>query len=294
MQRFTEKAQETLQRAQQIMFTMQHTQLDIEHLFLALLRQRDDLPVQIIRLLGGNVGSIAQQLETALNSMGSYAGSLGRATGYITLRCNRVLQGASEQADILQSEFISVEHLFLAIAAEREGASGTILREAGIDQEKIYKVLRELAGGRGARPAPDRAAIVTRTIVNPASLPQPKGFNHGVATTGGRTLFLAGQTALDSEGKIVAPGDIVAQYRQVLGNLRAVVEEAGGTMQDIVKTTIFVSDRDGYKAHLKELGQVHIEFFGKYYPATALLEISRFFDDDALVEIEGIAVMRDA
>ena len=105
-------------------------------------------------------------------------------------------------------------------------------------------------------------------------------------------LFLAGQTALDNEGHIVAPGDVVEQYRQVLGNLKAVVEEAGGEMTDIVKMTIFVRDRDDYKAHLKELGKVHKEFFGAYYPATALLEISRLFDDEALVEIEGIAVIK--
>lgn len=64
-------------------------------------------------------------------------------------------------------------------------------------------------------------------------------------------------------------------------------------MQNIVKITIFVKDRDDYKAHLKELGQVHKSFFGAYYPATALLEISRFFDDEAMIEIEGIAVLEE-
>jgi enamine deaminase RidA (YjgF/YER057c/UK114 family) len=104
-------------------------------------------------------------------------------------------------------------------------------------------------------------------------------------------LFLAGQTALDGEGKVVAPGDVVAQYGQVLRNMRAVVEEAGGAMEDIVKMTIFVKDRDDYKAHLRELGSVHKVFFGAYYPATALLEVSRFFDDGVVLEIEGIAVL---
>ncbi len=130
-----------------------------------------------------------------------------------------------------------------------------------------------------------------KIIINPLALSEPRGFNHGILTTGGRTLYLAGQTALDAEGKIVAPGDIVAQYRQVLSNLQAVVEAAGGVMQNIVKMTIFVKDRDSYKAQLKALGVVHKDFFGAYYPATALLEISRFYDDDALVEIEGIAVL---
>ncbi|MFL5628062.1 MAG: RidA family protein [Ktedonobacteraceae bacterium] len=130
-----------------------------------------------------------------------------------------------------------------------------------------------------------------KTIINPPTLARPSGFSHGVLVTGGRLLFLAGQTASDAEGRIVAPGDLVAQYEQVLRNLKMVVEEAGGNMQDIVKITIFVRDRDDYCAHLKPLGSVHKAFFGAYYPATALFEISRFFQDEALIEIEGLAVL---
>ncbi len=130
-----------------------------------------------------------------------------------------------------------------------------------------------------------------KAIVNPPSLAHPRGFSHGVLVTGGMVLFLAGQTASDAEGQIVAHGNLVAQYEQVLRNLQTVVEAAGGTMQDIVKITIFVRDRDSYLAQLKPLGNVHKTFFGNYYPATALLEISRFYQDEALIEIEGIAVI---
>lgn len=130
-----------------------------------------------------------------------------------------------------------------------------------------------------------------KTIINPPSLARPTGFSHGILVTGGRLLFLAGQAASDAEGRIVVPGDLVAQYEQVLRNLKTVVEAAGGTMQDIMKITIFVRDRDDYRAHLKPLGKVHRSFFGSYYPATALFEISRFFQDEALIEIEGLAVL---
>src|SRR2546421_1609273 len=129
------------------------------------------------------------------------------------------------------------------------------------------------------------------TLINPVTLARPSGFSHGILVTGGRLLFLARQTASDAEGRIVAPGDLVAQYRQVLHNLQTVVEAAGGQMQDIAKITIFVRDRDDYRSHLKGLGSVHKAFFGAYYPATALFEISRFFQDEALIEIEGIAVL---
>jgi enamine deaminase RidA (YjgF/YER057c/UK114 family) len=130
-----------------------------------------------------------------------------------------------------------------------------------------------------------------KEIVNPPSLARPVGFSHGVAVTGGRLLFLAGQTGSDAGGHIIAPDDIVAQYEQIMRNLQAVVEEAGGKMQNITKLNIFVRDRDTYLAHLKQLGQVHRSFFGAYYPAMALFEISRFFQDEALIEIEGMAVI---
>ena len=82
-----------------------------------------------------------------------------------------------------------------------------------------------------------------KQIINPPQLAPPRGFNHGILASGGQILFLAGQDASDANGHIVAPGDVVTQYEQVLHNLKAVVEEAGGSMQDIVKLNIFVKDR---------------------------------------------------
>ncbi len=130
-----------------------------------------------------------------------------------------------------------------------------------------------------------------KILVNPPSLARPSGFNHGILVTGGDLLFLAGQTGSNAEGQIVAPGDLVAQYEQTLRNLQTVVEAASGKMQDIVKVNIFVRDRDDYLAHLKPLGVIHKSFFGAYYPAAALFEVSRFFQDEALIEIEGLAVI---
>jgi enamine deaminase RidA (YjgF/YER057c/UK114 family) len=134
---------------------------------------------------------------------------------------------------------------------------------------------------------------VDKQIINPPTLPQPRGYNHGILVTGGRLLFLAGQDASDASGRIVAPGDLIAQAEQVLRNLQAVVTAAGGTLRDIVKLTIFVHDRDAYVANLKPLGQVFRSYFGAYYPAMALFEVSGFFQENALIEIEGIAVLPD-
>ncbi|HJZ49457.1 MAG TPA: RidA family protein [Roseiflexaceae bacterium] len=132
-----------------------------------------------------------------------------------------------------------------------------------------------------------------KRIINPPDLAPPRGFNHGIAVRGGALLFLAGQDASDAAGRIVAPGDLLGQCEQVLRNLQAVVHAAGGTMQDIVKLNIFVADRDDYRANLTSLGALFRAYFGAYYPTVALFEIARFFQDEALIEMEGVAVLAE-
>jgi enamine deaminase RidA (YjgF/YER057c/UK114 family) len=130
-----------------------------------------------------------------------------------------------------------------------------------------------------------------KEIINPPELAPPKGFNHGFLTQGGSILFLAGQDGSDGDGRIVAPGDLLAQFEQVLENLQSVVTAAGGAMEDIVKLNLFVKDRDDYKARLKELGQVYRRYFGDHYPAMALFEVNGFFRSECLIEMEGFAVI---
>src|SRR5262249_2918833 len=132
---------------------------------------------------------------------------------------------------------------------------------------------------------------MAKEIITPQSLPKPRGFNHGILVTGGKLLFLAGQDASDVSGRIVAPGEVEDQLEQVLRNLEAVVTEAGGQMTDIVKLNIFVRNRDDYLAKHKSLGAVFRRFFEGYYPALALFEVTGFFQADALIELEGIAVI---
>jgi enamine deaminase RidA (YjgF/YER057c/UK114 family) len=98
---------------------------------------------------------------------------------------------------------------------------------------------------------------------------------------------------MDASGLIAAPTDLVAQFAQALANLQAVVAEAGGQMTDIVKLTIFVTDKAAYRAQLEPLGAAWRAVFGKYYPALTLVEVRSLYDDQALVEIEGIAVLPD-
>ncbi len=128
-------------------------------------------------------------------------------------------------------------------------------------------------------------------LINPAALAKPIGYAYGVSTFGGRLLFLAGQPGLDAHGKVSAPGDIVAQCAQAYANLKTVVETAGGAMTDVVKLTIYVTDKSAYKENLKPIGAAYRNVFGKHYPAMTLVEVKSLFDEDALVEIDGFAVI---
>ena len=131
-----------------------------------------------------------------------------------------------------------------------------------------------------------------RKIINPPELAKPRGFSHGIIIEGGRLLMLAGQDAGDRKGVIRAPGNIVAQYEQVLKNIKAVVEAAGGNLQDIVKLNIYVTDSETYLKQLRLLGEIHRTYFGDYYPAMALFEVKGLFNPDAMIEMEGIAHLR--
>jgi enamine deaminase RidA (YjgF/YER057c/UK114 family) len=131
-----------------------------------------------------------------------------------------------------------------------------------------------------------------KEILNPDELAPARGFNHGVLVEGGKTLYLAGQDGANANEEIVDPEDLIAQFDQVLSNLEAVVEEADGSMDDIVKLNVFVADRDDYVAKLEPLGDVFSSYFDEY-PAMALFEVNAFFKEDALVELEGFAVIDD-
>ena len=136
-----------------------------------------------------------------------------------------------------------------------------------------------------------KMAELTREIIQPTGLARPSGYSYGVVTDGGRLLHLAGQTGMDASGRIVHPGDIVAQFGLALENLKLVVVAAGGEMSAIVKLTIFVTDKVAYRDNLERVGVRYRSVMGSHYPAMTLVEVKSLFDDAALVEIEGVAVL---
>ncbi len=150
MDRFTERAQEAIFRSQEILARYQHTQLDTEHLFMALLEQRDGLVPQILEMLGVNVDLLRSRLDDILRSAPhvEYRGSGPAQQIYITPRLQRLGQVASQEAYELDDDYISTEHLLLAIASEDNSPSERLLRDAGVYKEDIYDVIEEIRGGK--------------------------------------------------------------------------------------------------------------------------------------------------
>ena len=126
-------------------------------------------------------------------------------------------------------------------------------------------------------------------ILQPAAWPKPKGFSQGIAATG-RMVFLSGQIGWDETETIVSD-DFVAQAKQALRNVVAVVAETGGGPEHIVRLTWFVTDRDAYTNSLSELGRAYREVMGRHYPAMSLLVVSALVEKAAKVEIEATAVL---
>ncbi|MEC3997639.1 RidA family protein [Actinacidiphila sp. DG2A-62] len=126
--------------------------------------------------------------------------------------------------------------------------------------------------------------------INPEGLAPASGFSHAVAATGRTLVMLAGQTALDASGRIEGDG-LPAQFARALANLLAALAEAGGTPADLARVTVYTTDVAGYRAHARELGRIWRESAGRDYPAMAVIGVVRLWDEQALVEIDGIAVL---
>ena len=152
--RFTERAQDAAMRAYEIMQRFGHTQVDVEHLFLGLLEQPNGLVAGLLQRLNASVEQMQEQLAENLQrtprSVGAGMVPQQVAQVFITPRLKRVIDQATEEAKRLQDEYISTEHLLLAISTERNSFSVGLLREARITREMIIAAVEEGRGGQKA------------------------------------------------------------------------------------------------------------------------------------------------
>ena len=145
IEKFTLKAQEALQEAKAIAERKNHQQIDVEHLLLALLEQKEGIAIPILQKLGANIDLIVSQLEGELNRIPKVTGG-GVGQVYLSSRVNDIFNGAWKEAERLMDEYLSTEHLLIAIADEKRGASSQILQRNGVTKDAIFRVLQEIRG----------------------------------------------------------------------------------------------------------------------------------------------------
>lgn len=130
-----------------------------------------------------------------------------------------------------------------------------------------------------------------KRAVNPAELAPPIGFAHAWLVEHGeaRTLYLAGQCGYDAAGKVEAPGDLVAQLDRAMTNIGIVLRDAGMTFADLVQLNFYVRSRDDYVTARREFGRIWRQHCGKHYPGMAMFQVLSLLDEEAQIEIQGIA-----
>lgn len=128
---------------------------------------------------------------------------------------------------------------------------------------------------------------MTVKIINSSKIKNLGVYNQAIQVTGGSLLFLSGCVSVDSEGNLVGKGAPAGQMRQILSNIRTILEEAGAGLENVVKVTVFSADLNNRKA----MNEVRLEMFGDHKPASTHVQVARLIDPDWLVEVECVAAL---
>jgi ATP-dependent Clp protease ATP-binding subunit ClpB len=143
LERFTLRGQEAIQSAIEAAERNQHQQVEPEHLLLAMLEQSEGVVRPLLGKLGANVQVVLNDLQAAVGRLPKVQGG----QQYFSSRITQVFQAAQKEAEQMQDEYVSTEHLLLAIAAEKDGAAGRLLRQHGVNRDDLFKVIEQTRGG---------------------------------------------------------------------------------------------------------------------------------------------------
>jgi len=128
-------------------------------------------------------------------------------------------------------------------------------------------------------------------LIDPKGLEAPVGYAHVAKITGGSVVHIAGQAAFNEQGQVVGKGDFVAQFGQVMDNLKTAIQAVGGRPNQYAVLTIYITNLEAYWNNKKPLGAIYRQVFGKFFPAITLVEVKRLYHPDCMIEISGVAVI---
>ena len=212
--------------------------------------------------------------------------------GTIRMHQERHFPGRVVGTDLVNPDFAAYARAFGAhgeTVERTEEFAGALERALAAGRPAVLRAAHRPRGDQPAHDAdrdPRGGAVSERTEIRVAGLPEPIS-HYTDAVRAGDLLFVSGCVAVDGEGRLV-DGDVVAQTRQVLANLGAVLARRGRGFADVVKVTVFLTDVDDRQA----VNTVRQEVFGDARPASTLVEVSRLAIPGALVEIEAVALVR--
>ena len=129
-------------------------------------------------------------------------------------------------------------------------------------------------------------------ILQPPGWARPKGFANGISVRGGTTVYIAGQIGWTGEQRF-AEKSFAGQFRQALANIVAVLAQAGGRPEHLVRLTWYVIDKEEYLGALREVGAAYRELIGRHYPTMAVVQVGGLVEPEARLEIEATAVIPD-
>ncbi|MDW7726916.1 MAG: ATP-dependent chaperone ClpB [Candidatus Methanoperedens sp.] len=141
--KFTSEGQEAFASAQNLVISKKQQQIDVEHLLISMINQKESLALQILQKLKVNIGWVLSQLEDEINKLPRIEGA-GEGQVYVSARLNQLVTEAFKEMKILQDELLNTDHLLIAIVTEKNGFSSKLFRENGVTKEEIYRVLQEL------------------------------------------------------------------------------------------------------------------------------------------------------
>ena len=124
---------------------------------------------------------------------------------------------------------------------------------------------------------------------NPPTLSVPTGYSHVVDVQSGRTIYIAGQVALDKSGNVVGKGNFAAQTTQVFENLKLALAAAGATFDNVVKLNTYVTDM----SQVQTLRDIRAKYYGKNAPASTLVQVGKLAREELMIEIEAIAIVQE-